>query len=123
MTDLAVLCDCDFSENSKIINQCSYCKIREKENRWDLEINTVRKCLNELDSTYVLSIRIELITKLFEFLLSRAAFMAYNYKFRLAILKKIDEMSEHQEAGKLNKIFDKMKIFIVELSNHPEYKE
>ena len=91
---VAILCDCDYDDESNIIgNLCKYCKViddKARENEWYEEVKVIKPML--LKSEYTPSKdRIPIIRKLFEYIITRDKFMARNPSFRKTVKNKIDE--------------------------------
>jgi hypothetical protein len=122
---VAVLCDCDYDNESQIIgNLCKYCKViddKARENEWYEEIKTIKKLLLQSENTPVDN-RIPIIRKLFEYILTRDKFMSRNSNFRNTLKNKIEEFKLDEKAVCLADIFEKTEIYLEELKNHPEYK-
>ena len=123
---VAILCDCDYDDESNIIgNLCKYCKViddKARENEWYEEVKVIKPML--LKSEYTPSKdRIPIIRKLFEYIITRDKFMARNPSFRKTVKNKVDEFKLEEKAASLADIFEKTEIYLEELKHHPEYKQ
>ena len=123
---LALLCDCEYSEESNILgSMCNHCKKREgieSTKPWYIEIKTIKKYYYQMDVNSDINKRISIIQNLIEYIITRPSFMAANPNFRKAITNKMIEFSQHESGEKLKDVFQKMNLFIESLANHADYK-
>jgi len=123
--EIAVLCDCEFTEESNIIGSiCSYCKIREEielAKPWGLEIKIIGKYLRQSDNASSIDIKLPIIRKLFEFIMTRPIFVSKSPNFRRVVLWKIKQFNQEEEASSLKDILEQTNTFISNLSTREDY--
>jgi hypothetical protein len=123
---IAELCDCEYSDDSNILGSiCTHCKKREEIEQakpWYIEVKTIRKYFNQMDKSTSVDERLPIIRNIFEYILTRPIFIAANPNFRKAMLNKMNELRQCQDAASLKDVFDKTDKFIESLSDYNEYK-
>jgi hypothetical protein len=123
----AVLCDCDFDENSNLISPlCKHCKIlddKQRENKWYEQIKVIKKYLSVVENTKEIKDKVLFLDKLFKYLLTQDVFLAKHTGFRNAVLNKIDELKDDENIREYNllPLLNNTSIFLNELKNHPDY--
>lgn len=125
-TCVAELCDCIYDDTNNILSLCTNCKKREdkeKEKPWYLEIKTIQKYLHENETTDDMNIKIIIIRKIFEFLLTRPEFLSKNPNFRKCIISKINEFKNDDRGKDIYELCDNLDIFIKDLSKKDNYIE
>jgi hypothetical protein len=125
-TCIAELCDCIYDDSNNIQSICTNCKNREDEENkkpWYLEIKTIRTLLYESESTDDINIRIIVIKKIFEFLLTRPDFLAKNPNFRNCIIRKINEFKNDEKGKDIHELCNNLDIYIKDLSKKDNYVE
>jgi hypothetical protein len=125
-TCIAELCDCIYDDLNNIQSICTNCKNREDEENkkpWYLEIKTIRTLLYESESTDDINIRIIVIKKIFEFLLTRPDFLAKNPNFRNCIIRKINEFKNDEKGKDIHELCNNLDIYIKDLSKKDNYVE
>jgi hypothetical protein len=125
--EIAVLCDCEFTEESNVIGSiCTYCKKREEiqlAKPWGFEIITIGKYLRQSDNASSVDMKIPIIRKLFEFIMTRPIFMSNHPIFRKVVLCKIKQFNQEEEANSLKDILEQTNTFISNLSSRTDYLE
>lgn len=123
---LAVLCNCEYSDDSNIIGtMCTHCKGRgeiERNKKWQYEVKVVNQHLYIFNNKVLIEERVPIIKEIFEFLLTRPHFIANNPRFRETLILKIEEFQADPHAECLKETLDKMTIFLDTLESHEEYK-
>jgi hypothetical protein len=123
---IAELCDCIYDDTNNIKYICTTCKKREDEEieqPWYLEIKTLRTLLYESETTNNIDIRIIVIKKIFEFLLTRPDFLAKNPNFRNCIIRKINEFKNDEKGKDIHELCNNLDIYIKDLSKKDNYVE
>ena len=123
--EIAVLCDCEFTEESNIIGSiCTHCKKREEielAKPWGIEVKTIAKYLRQSENAENINARLPIIRTMFEFIMTRPIFISKNPNFRNAIINKIEEIINVEEASSIKDILENTKIFISNLSSRDDY--
>jgi len=123
---IAVLCDCEYSDDSNILGSiCTHCIKREEIEQakpWYIEIKTLKKYFDQMEKATSVDERLSIIRNIFEYILTRPIFIAANPNFRNAILNKMIEFKQCKDATSLNDVFDKTNKFIESLSEYNEFK-
>jgi hypothetical protein len=121
---IAEQCNCIYDDTDNIKFLCINCKKIEDKNKttpWYFEINTIQNYLYNTELTDNINIRIIIIKKLFEFLLTREEFIAKSPKFRESLLSKIDQFKNDEQAKELHSLCENLKIFINSLEEKDNY--
>lgn len=123
--EIAVLCDCEFTEESNIVGSiCKHCKKREEielAKPWSFEIKTIAKYLRQSENAENINSRLPIVKTMFEFIMSRPIFMSKNPNFRKAVINKIEEIIPVEEANSIKNILENTKAFISNLSSRDDY--
>lgn len=123
--EIAVLCDCEFTDESNIIGSiCTHCKKREEielAKPWGIEVKTIAKYLRQCENAENINARLPIVKTMFEFIMTRPIFISKNPNFRNAIINKIEEIINVEEANSIRYILENTKIFISNLSSRDDY--